>query len=195
MLNLFFASLKAAWVPKILNSKSTWSCLGNKYLSELGTKIQISNFRFDKKYSIKELANLPDFYKEIVFAYGKSNITNKPETLNDVLEQPLWGNKHINIYNKNAKREITLNFKEWASSNLLYVKDLKFSDGKIDANYTYNNVNNKRDIYKQILSLKKALRPFHLILNEYTPQVFEYDNSNSTFVLATNSKFLLYEAF
>ena len=26
----FFASLKAAWVPKILNSKSTWSCLGNK---------------------------------------------------------------------------------------------------------------------------------------------------------------------
>ena len=185
----FFASLKAAWVPKILNSKSTWSCLGNKYLSELGTKIQISNFCFDKKYSVKELANLPDFYKEIVFAYGKSNITNKPETLDDVLEQPLWGNKHINIYNKDAKREITLNFKEWASSNLLYVKDLKFSAGKIDANYIYNNVNNKRDIYKQILSLRKALRPFHLILNEYTPQVFEYDNSNSTFVLATNSKF------
>ena len=152
----FFASLKAAWVPKILNSKSTSSCLGNKYLSELGTKIQISNFRFDKKYSIKELANLPDFYhKEIVFAYAKSNITNKTETINDVLEQPLWGNKHINIYNKDAKRELTLKFKEWASSNLLYVKNLKFSDGKIDAKYIYNNVN-KRDIYKQILSLRKA---------------------------------------
>ena len=76
---------------------------------------------------------MPDFYKEIVFAYGKSNITNKPETLDDVLEQPLWGNKNINIYNKDAKRELTLNFKEWASSNFLYVKDLKFSDGKIDA--------------------------------------------------------------
>ena len=136
---------------------------------------------------------MPDFYKEIVFAYGKSNITNKPKTLDDELEQPLscsWGNKHIIIYNKDAKRELTLNLKEWASLNLLYVKDLKFSDGKIDANCIYNNANNKRDIYKQILSLRKALRPFHLILNEYTPQVFDYDNGNSTFVLATNYAYL-----
>ena len=124
---------------------------------------------------------MPDFYKEIVFAYVKSNITNKPETLDDALEQPLWGNKHINTYNKDAKRESTLHFKEWTSSNLLYVKDLKFSDGKIDASYIYNNVNNKRDIYEQILSLRKALCPFYLLLN--------YDNSNSTFVLATNPKF------
>ena len=85
----FISSLKAEWLPKKLNSKSKWSCLGNKYLSELGTKIQISNFRFDKIYNIKELANLPDFYKGIVFAYAKSNITNKPDTLADVLEQPL----------------------------------------------------------------------------------------------------------
>ena len=63
----FFSSLKAAWSPKI-NSTSSWSCLGNKYLSEVGTKTQISNFRFDKIYNIKELANLPNFYKDIVCA-------------------------------------------------------------------------------------------------------------------------------
>ena len=79
----FFSFLKAAWLPKILNSKSRWSCLRNKYLSELSTKIQISSFRFDKIYDIKELANLPEFYKNIVFAYAKSN---KPDTLADVLE-------------------------------------------------------------------------------------------------------------
>ena len=26
----FFSSLKAAWLPKILNSESSWICLGNK---------------------------------------------------------------------------------------------------------------------------------------------------------------------
>ena len=71
-------------LPKILNSKSSWSCLGNIYLSELGNKAQISNFSFDKIYNIKKIVNLPDFYKVIVFAYAKSNITNKPDTLADV---------------------------------------------------------------------------------------------------------------
>ena len=113
----FFSSLKAAWLPKILNSKSSWSCLGSKYLSELSLKhkTQISNFRCDKIYNIKELANLPDFYKDSI--YAKSNITNKPDTLADVLEQPLWGNKHITIYDKDTRRD----FKECANSNLLHV--------------------------------------------------------------------------
>ena len=168
-------------LPKILNSKSSWSCLGNIYLSELGKNTQISNFRFEKIYTIKELANLPDFYKDIVFVYAKSNITNKPDTLADVLEQPLWGNKHITIYDKDTRRELTLNFKEWANSNLFHAKDLRFSNGKIDVNYIYNKVNNKSDIYQQILLLRKALWPFHHLLDEYTPQEYDSDNNNTTF--------------
>ena len=86
---------------------------------------------------------------------------------------------------------MTLNFKEWANSNLLHAEDLKFSDGKIDANYIYNKVNNKRDIYQQILLLGKALRPFHHLLDEYTPQEYDRDINNTTFecLCATNSTF------
>ena len=103
----FFASLKAAWVPKYLTAKVPGVVWGINIYQNLVLK-----YKYPVSYSIQELANLPDFYKEIVFAYAKSNITNRPETLDDVLEQPLWGNKHINIYNKDAKRELTLNFKE-----------------------------------------------------------------------------------
>ena len=103
----------------------------------MALKYKYPIFCFDKIYNIKELANLPDFYKNIVFAYAKSNITNKPDTLADVLEQPLWRNKHITVSDKDTRRELTSNFKEWANSNLLHAKDLKFSDGKIDANYIY----------------------------------------------------------
>ena len=51
---LFVTSLKASWLPRILNKNNNWSCLGKKYLSVLGTKTQISNFCFEKDYSIKE---------------------------------------------------------------------------------------------------------------------------------------------
>ena len=55
----------------------------------------------------------------------------------------------------------------------------------------YNKVNNKRDIYQQILLLRKALRPFHHLLDEYTPQEYDRDINNTTFecLCATNSTF------
>ena len=69
-------------------------------------------------------------------------------------------------------------------------EDLKFCNGKIDVNYIYDKVNNKRDIYQQILLLRKALRPSHHLLDEYTPQEYDSDINNTTFegLCVTNSK-------
>ena len=43
---------------------------------------------------------------------GKIKHNKQTRYLADVLEQPLWRNKHITIYDKDTRRELTLNFKE-----------------------------------------------------------------------------------
>ena len=88
---------------------------------------------------------------------------------------------YITLYDKNTWIKLTLNFKEWANSSLTFytLEISKFSDGKIDANYIYNKINNRRDIYQQFLLLQKALRPSYHLLGEYTPQEYDGDNNNT----------------
>ena len=173
--NAFFTSLKAAWLPRILNRCDTWNCIAHKYFSFIGDVTSIKNVHFENEKSFEHTDILPSFYKEVVFSFAKANKYSKPVTKEQCLEQPIWGNKDITMFNKNVRSATTLVFKEWADSGIYYVKDLHILDGNLDQKHIENSVINKRDILRQIVLMKKALKPLMTIIENHQPGIAKID--------------------
>ena len=55
--------------------------------------------------------------------------------------QILWGNEHFSIKIKKIKQVIFFN--NWINAGIVYVKDLKNSNGKLDGDYIFNKVKKK----------------------------------------------------
>ena len=127
------------WVQKMLqNNLDKWKIIPLHYITEvIDTKFICSNF------DIKCLPlNLPDFYRNAMkvwaeFAHGQ------PMRARDVLIQPLWCNKHINLCKK-----YILN-KELMSIGIGFIGDIVKSDGLLKQLNELVAMNS--DIYKRYL--------------------------------------------
>ena len=75
-----------------------------------------------------------------------------------MLNQHLWINRHITAKVQGSKTNTTLYFKEWLQSDNIFVNDLKFVQGELDENFVYEHVKDKRNIYVQIMQLRKDLK-------------------------------------
>ena len=128
----FFISIKAARLPKIVYECDTWSRIAQIHVLSIADTTSITNFHFEKENCLDKINALPTFYKDVIFSYAKANKYPKPVTKQQILELPLWGNKHISIYNKTTKGTTTLLFKEWTVKGIHHIRDLKFIDGKLD---------------------------------------------------------------
>ena len=53
---------------------------------------------------LPEINKLPSFYKEMALAFAYSNVCPKPDTREDVLNMPLWGNRFIFYENKDCPK-------------------------------------------------------------------------------------------
>ena len=84
-----------------------------------------------------------------------------------IFNQPLWGNDHIYVSEKNKCK--LLFFKNWMNVNIFYVGNLKFSNGILDEEYVHHMVKNKANILIEIGKLKKALKPYREFLGNYEP--------------------------
>jgi hypothetical protein len=116
---------------------------------------------------------VPKFYQEIIIAHSLSNHTKCPTTTFELLDQNLWGNKHLS-YTNGGKTQCMFS-KSFINSNILKVRDLKFLEGKLDQKYIHAVVNDKRSIFKEISLLSKSLKPYRQILDNYTPAQYEYE--------------------
>ena len=101
-------------------------------------------------------------------AYAKSKYEPRPTDKIDVLNQYLWGNRHVQ-YNNSKMTSVSLYFQSFIKEGILRVKDLKIKDGNIDEYFLYENIKDKRDIFKEILLLKKALKKFRVVLMDHNP--------------------------
>ena len=63
-------------------------------------------------------------------------------------------------YNRTTKQRETLFFKNWIKAGFVFVKSLRFVDGVLDETYIYDKIIDKRNIYCEILTVKKALIPY-----------------------------------
>jgi hypothetical protein len=49
------------------------------------------------------------------------------------------------------------------------VKNLRFLDGKLDEQYIFNTVQNQVNIFAEINSVKKALKPYERLIGSHEP--------------------------
>ena len=185
-MDAFFISIKAAWLPKILYECDTWSCIAQMHVLSIADTTSITNFHFDKENCLDKINALPTFYKDVISSYANANKYPKPVTKQQILELPLWGNKHISIYNKTTKGTTTLLFNEWTVKGIHHIRDLKFIDGKLDQAFIENIITNKRDIWRQMALMKKALKPLIPLIGDHTPQITDSNDITVTKLTVNN---------
>ena len=163
-----FEALKASWVVKLTNSNDSWSFLGNIYLNLLDNH-NILRLNFTEKKHFPLLQKIPPFYQDVIACFNKSKICPLPLNRCDIMQQVIWGNRHLTYWSKELKHRVTIYFKEWIHAGIIHVHDLKFIDGRIDCNYVFEKVKNKRNIFHEISTLNKVLAPYRDDIDIHTP--------------------------
>ena len=106
-----FEALKASWVVKLTNSNESWQFLGNIYLNLLENH-NILRLNFTEKCHFPLLQKLPPFYQHVITAFNKSKSYPLPLTKDELLQQAIWGNRHLTYWSKELKHKVTPYFKE-----------------------------------------------------------------------------------
>ena len=90
-------ALKAAWVPRLLNSNSTISKIFKGFLSDLNKTLTLPYIlQFSEKSPDKllRIGKIPLFYIQILVAFNECKKTQTLDkiTSSKLLQQPLWNN-------------------------------------------------------------------------------------------------------
>ena len=81
------------------------------------------------------MQKLPAFYQDIITCFNKSKINPLPQNKHDLMQQVIWGNRHLTYWSKEYKHRVTLYFKEWIHAGITHVQDIKFINGRVDYEY------------------------------------------------------------
>ena len=171
-----FLALKASWVNKIITSNETWSFQGNKLIKDFGPNHLLL---YTNNTNNEYINKIPEFYQQVIKSHVKINnmTSNDPKTINDILNSPIWQN--VFITTKQGKVNKPLYFKNWIASGIIFIKDLKIKDSKVDENYCFKSVKKKHNIFAEIMSVKRALSKY-LDRIKTLPHPNEYTNETVT---------------
>ncbi len=116
-------SLKAAWVPRIFNSESSWTHFPKALAKDKGFNIE--DFIRTNWALNKECVGMPQFYIDIFTAFHRCKTYHEVVCLNEFefFNEPIWLNRRY--MNKNA----CLYCKNWIQSGFIYVKDVFDNNG------------------------------------------------------------------
>ena len=160
-----FDSLKSGWVKRIMcanPNKSGWAQLPRYFLQKFFECDFKLNMNFDESIIFNELKKTHPFYKEVLLCYNKVYVTTEEEFKNDIYNQPLWGNKFINVKVRTKNKVLFL--QNWIRSGINYVNDLRFVDGCLDENFLFQKVTAKNNILIEIMMMKNVLLPYKTLL-------------------------------
>ena len=73
----------------------------------------------------------------------------------NISEQCIWGNKFLCIRKRNHKCVLFL--RNWIRSGVNRIGDLRFLDGKLDTNFMYQKIRQRRNIISEILIVRETL--------------------------------------
>ena len=163
----FFGALKASWVNRLSEQNNcSWKLIPLSYFENISPNFSVFQMNFDRETIFPIIKNIPEFYTQVLINYNKSKLNTLDSIVDNLGDQIIWGNKFFLETKSNGKKICTLYFKHWISSGIIYIKNLLFVNGKIDENFIYNKIQNKRNIYIEIQLLKKALHPYHQHFNQ-----------------------------
>ena len=171
-IHTFLQSRKIKWMIRITaNPKLRWNTIGKKYLKKLDIKYGIEYF-VTKCSSVNGdyLRNIPEFYRTCVTAWAEMSRKNKVETIDDVLQQYLFGNNEIK---KNGQ---PLWWNHWTTQNLRKVGDIwdLENDRWVPGRTIFDRLVRKTNWIAEFESIKRAIpKKWTNILHE----AIEIDNS------------------
>ena len=100
------------------------------------------------------------------YSYFNANVSSlNIETPEQLLEEQIWGNYNFTLFDTKKKIYKPLIFKNWINSEIICVKDLQIVDGKINTEYLFQIIQNKRNIYIEIKEVFEALHKYNNILS------------------------------
>ena len=76
----------------------------------------------------------------------------------NIAEQGIWGNKFLSVRKRNYKCVLFLG--NWIRSGVNRIGNLRFVDGKVDTNFMYQKIRQRRNILSEILIVREALLPY-----------------------------------
>lgn len=112
-------AIKASWVSKIIQNRSSLSSLLNACVVKHNIDIPFLLNSSITRYEEFKLNSLPVFYKEVLVAFNEC----KDISLTNFANQNIWFNKNICFKGK------SLFFSSWTKGGLLLVKDLFSENG------------------------------------------------------------------
>ena len=152
----FLRSLKAAWIPKIVNMKGKWC----DYFYQTCKQIKLPpSYVF--KTTVRKIENFPlygafsPFYQDVILSFNKCKTIKPLETLNvyDIIQQPLWGNEYFKL------KSTCIYFKRWAECNILFVKDIVNDNGMMYCDKEmYNIIKDKQNIHQELYIFKNYVK-------------------------------------
>ena len=95
-------------------------------------------FNFDNSVLFSKIEQLLPFYKAILKCFNKAYVSDRPDFVSTIMNQPLWGNKYITILIRSKKNVLFL--RNWIRSDIRRVGDLVFTDGILDENDVHQNL-------------------------------------------------------
>ena len=101
---------------------------------------------------------LSQFYKEVLRAFNSAFTTDIEGFKENISEQCIWGNKFLCIRKRNHKCVLFL--RNWIRSGVNRIGDLRFLDGKLDIDFMYQKIRQRRNILSEILIVREALLPY-----------------------------------
>ena len=110
----YFEAIKANWINRLKNANpdnDCWAQIPYRIFNCIGLDINHINYNFDSSVEFEALNDLPLFYKEVVQFYNKIYVTNKDHFLQNILTQPIWGNKHVT--KKVGRKKKVLFLRDW----------------------------------------------------------------------------------
>ena len=95
------------------------------------------------------------------------NQTEKPVSRDEILNTYKWGNKWITY--ETASKKHVIYYKSWLESGIIYVKDIKVTQGSIDERYNSNKLRTKNNYLAEIFTFKTTLRTYLSTILENIP--------------------------
>ena len=98
------SAMKAAWTTRNVTAPNNhlWAFLPKLYLSKYGEDFLILKTTATDKANISCVKSLPEFYQDVIISYNKSKVISYEDFCNNVLNQPIWGNKFIKFKKQNS---------------------------------------------------------------------------------------------
>ncbi len=183
-------AIKASWVCRIVNAPENhlWAYLPKFYLSKFGHDFFILKTTVTHNVAFPDINTIPGFYKDIIFAYNISKLMRIEDFHNNLVHQPIWGNKFLTFKNK------CLFFKSWIDAGITTMGNLRIVDGRIDVDYLMNIILNHSSFYREVNILQKAINKANITgnINPITyinlpkyvfraEQIFEWENRRTKY--------------